>query len=472
MLLEPSVDYVTGAPTGFFSNTIVLPDKKFVDDDMVAKLDAAEAGLKPGEYRLLRSFRGRDLTHAVLSRADLRRSDFTGANLDGADLEGASLQRSRLGCADRGRTESQMPSTEEVTGPGQGQGSRSAQSERAPADNCARLRNARLQSAKLDHAEFRDAHAQGSDLRSAKLHDALVLDSHFQEALLDLAELHAAVLTRTNLQGARLDGAELHGAFLDSAQMMGASADGTLFHGSSLLGVQLQGAWLFGAEFHGAALNGAQLQGAILDGAQFHGAVLSNVELQGASLEKIEFKAARLEKAVVWRTHMRELTFSDTLLTNTRVDRKHFKQLEEVDFTDETLQDIRGRVGSELTDEQARDRALGRLKGLEPSAPDPADWNDGKKIWMKAQHDQATGDEFDKARAEALKEVACVPRNSAPYVAQGIVRSGVLTSIGVHAPLVIEALRHPEQCPGAKGLGKDDLSRLEAIERQPIEHLP
>ena len=35
MLLEPPIDYVMGQPRGFFSNTIVLPDKRFVNDEAV-----------------------------------------------------------------------------------------------------------------------------------------------------------------------------------------------------------------------------------------------------------------------------------------------------------------------------------------------------------------------------------------------------------------------------------------------------
>jgi hypothetical protein len=86
-LFVGEVDEVSGQPTSWFSNRLVLTDQSFVDGE---KLDKVEVS---------RSFRGRDLREAVLNRADLRKADFTGAMLNSASLNGAKLQHVRFGCA-------------------------------------------------------------------------------------------------------------------------------------------------------------------------------------------------------------------------------------------------------------------------------------------------------------------------------------------------------------------------------------
>ncbi len=71
LLFDGAPDQVTGRPGGWFSNRLVLTDQSFVDFDKIDKVEVS------------RSFRGRDLRQAVLSRADLRKADFTGAMLNG-----------------------------------------------------------------------------------------------------------------------------------------------------------------------------------------------------------------------------------------------------------------------------------------------------------------------------------------------------------------------------------------------------
>src|SRR5262249_2068164 len=68
---------------------LVLTDQSFVDPDKIDKIEVSH------------SFRGRDLSEAVLNRVDLRKADFTGAMLNGASLDDANLQNARFGCASR-----------------------------------------------------------------------------------------------------------------------------------------------------------------------------------------------------------------------------------------------------------------------------------------------------------------------------------------------------------------------------------
>jgi Pentapeptide repeats (8 copies) len=81
MLFAGEPDEVTGRPLSWFSNRLVLTDQSFVDPD------------KPDKVDVSRSFRGRDLRFAVLSRADLRKADFTGARLNRAVLGMCHLGR-------------------------------------------------------------------------------------------------------------------------------------------------------------------------------------------------------------------------------------------------------------------------------------------------------------------------------------------------------------------------------------------
>src|SRR5262249_32068796 len=59
LLFEGDVDDVTGRPRSVFSNRLVLTDQSFVDPEKLDKITVS------------RSFRGRDLSLAVLRRTDL-----------------------------------------------------------------------------------------------------------------------------------------------------------------------------------------------------------------------------------------------------------------------------------------------------------------------------------------------------------------------------------------------------------------
>jgi hypothetical protein len=88
------VNEVSGKRSSLWSNTLVLPDEDFVDDETIEKVDRT------------RSLRGRNLQGAMLIRSDLRKADFTGANLNGAQLDQAKLEEAQFVCARQGEDES------------------------------------------------------------------------------------------------------------------------------------------------------------------------------------------------------------------------------------------------------------------------------------------------------------------------------------------------------------------------------
>jgi uncharacterized protein YjbI with pentapeptide repeats len=263
LLFAGAADEVSGRPRSLFSNRLVLTDQSFVDPD---KLDNIE---------ISRSFRGRDLSHAVLNRADLRKADFTGAMLNRASFVGSKLQGAQFGCAERGTgTDTETDDTE-------AEGKESA-GRRWPADGCTWLQGALFDLADLQGASLSEAHLQSASIQAAQL----------QGASLWYARLQGANLGAAWLQGTSLVGAQLQGAWLDLAHLQGALLEAA----------QLQGASLEKAELQGALLSGAQLQGASLEDAQLQGASLAGAQLQSASLGRTKLQGASIANAGVWRT--------------------------------------------------------------------------------------------------------------------------------------------------------------------------
>ena len=92
VILHGPIDMVEGKPRAWFSNVLVVPNKKLIDDKEV---DSPFPSL---------SLRGRNLSGAVFVNSDLRNADFTGANLNDAVLDtrnshapGSNAHRSMIG---------------------------------------------------------------------------------------------------------------------------------------------------------------------------------------------------------------------------------------------------------------------------------------------------------------------------------------------------------------------------------------
>ena len=246
LLFAGEADEVSGRPRSLFSNRLVLTDQTFVDPDKLDKIDISH------------SFRGRDLSHAVLNGADLRKADFTGAMLNRARFYGSKLQDAQFDCA--------YIETDD----------KESARRRWPDDGCTWLQGAMLDRANLQGASLSGAQLQGASLTMAQLQDASLPGVQLQGSSLGFARLQGAWVVGAQLQGALLFGAQLQGATLDRAELQGADLQKAQLQGASLQEAQLQGALLQEAQLQGASLVGAQLQGASLDGTQLQGASIAS----------------------------------------------------------------------------------------------------------------------------------------------------------------------------------------------------
>jgi uncharacterized protein YjbI with pentapeptide repeats len=192
---------VQGRPRAWFSNVLVVPNKKLIDDKAV---DTVFPSL---------SLRGRNLSGAVLVYSDLRNADFTGANLNDAVLDRAQLARARFGCASL---------YDKLTQPVW------------PEDGCTWLQRASFAQARLQAADFQRARMHGAILINADLQAANLSGAQLQGAMLSYAGLEGASLAAANLSSAFLDGAVMTGADFSNSQMQGVLLGNTRLHLSSI----------------------------------------------------------------------------------------------------------------------------------------------------------------------------------------------------------------------------------------------
>jgi uncharacterized protein YjbI with pentapeptide repeats len=179
---------VEGRPRAWFSNVLVVPNKKLVDDKAVET-----------DFPSL-SLRGRNLSGAVLIGSDLRNADFTGANLNNAILDRAQLAHARFGCA---------APYDKQTKPGW------------PDDQCTWLQR----------ASFAQAQLQATDFTRARMHGAILIAANLQGANLSAAQLQGVMLSNAELVWASLVGANLSHAFLDGSSLIGADFSNTQLQG-------------------------------------------------------------------------------------------------------------------------------------------------------------------------------------------------------------------------------------------------
>ncbi len=195
VVLHGSINMVEGRPRAWFSNVLVVPNKKLIDDTTVET-----------DFPSL-SLRGRNLSGAVLIGSDLRNADFTGANLNDAVLDRAQLARARFGCA--------APYNKR-TKPGW------------PEDGCTWLQR----------ASFAEAQLQAAHFNRARMHGAILIAANLEGADMSAAQLQWVMFTNAGLVGASLAGANLNFAFLDGATLIGADFSNTQLQGV-LLGATL-----------------------------------------------------------------------------------------------------------------------------------------------------------------------------------------------------------------------------------------
>jgi uncharacterized protein YjbI with pentapeptide repeats len=191
----------------------VLQGEKFVDDEVLAKIERADRArnLKPYDGDRTVDFRRRDLRCGIFTGADFRHADFGEADLSGADFGAASLS--------------------------------------GAAFENAILKGAVLAAADLSFASFAFANMQGAVLNGATLHGANLLS----------AKLTGARLIAARLEGGSLRGLDLRGADFQSAQLQGANLDKARLQGASFSRAKINGASLNSAHLHGANFQNADL---------------------------------------------------------------------------------------------------------------------------------------------------------------------------------------------------------------------
>jgi uncharacterized protein YjbI with pentapeptide repeats len=460
LLFAGQADEVTGRPSSWFSNRLVLIDQSFVDLDQLEKKEVSH------------SFRGRDLTYAVLSRADLRKADFTGAKLNYATLRKTKLERAVFSCAETAGGVGQFGCVE----------LRSADL------SYARLQGAHLGFAQLQGANLGFAQLQGADLGFARLQGADLSDAQLQGGDLAASDLRGAHLARAQLQGAHLADAQLRGADLTRAALQGADLASAQLQGAYLLNAQLQGADLADAQLQGADLASAQLQladladaelqGADLATAALQGADLASAQLQGADLSDAELQGTGFGKARVWRVNGGERTSHSVIASLPHLGLTDFqgcdpdtKPWSDRGEGPRSFAEWRDLILKEIPIGDVRDAAKKRLSVLDPMQKTTRTVvSRGFWLWKaEPSKDEKAGEKL----TTVLGDLAC----SGPDIALGLLakimssqivfRNGRTSFTASEVTTIAERLRKgksdPTACPGVNGFTNQDWSRLDEL---------
>jgi uncharacterized protein YjbI with pentapeptide repeats len=438
LLFLGNANEVTGSRESFWSNTLVLPDQDFVDDE---QLDKVERTI---------SLRGRDLRKAVLVRGDLRKADFTGANLDDADLSLARLDQAKFGCAKAGKESFDIP-FDFFRG-----------SYQWPTDGCSWMLRAHFDGASLKSANMQSARLQESSFERAQLQDTNLYGARLQGAVFKDARLQGALLAQAWLQGASFDSAQLQGAWLDHAWMQGAS-----LYGSNLDGATLVYVWL-----HGASLAGVSARGASFYEAHLQGANLTNVKLDGASLMR----------ALMWRANMsatdemegaNKYTLSGSDFRRARLSplaqQNYGSKVES--FNVDVFQSIQSNALRGVLTEAIAGKILNKLSVLNPRSADPPFWHDSRRIFLRAKVASYMDGYSLRSLDQTLVEIIC-ESDRASSVLRGMLRNGRLKSTSFAVRSALKAGDERGKCPGAKSLSEADWqTQALAVTVVPPEHL-
>lgn len=239
-------------------------------------------------------------------------------------------------------------------------------------------------------------------------------------------------------------------------------------HGADLSGAQLQLALLNGARLQGADLDGARLQGAALSTARLEGASLTRAQLQGASLFSTDLGGANLSEAIVWgskwrgvRTHLTDLR--SVIISKSYANapmiffsmqnfvEKYVKELDQAGFddmislsTDGLREELKQRVRAKLT------TLFSRKEEEEKEAT----------LFWTARAKKSVDEISDETQVAAyLAELGCSDEG-APFVAQGLIRSGLLGKGETTLVSVAKKFLEDPKCVGAAKLSSEDREDL------------
>ena len=174
--------------------------------------------------------------------ANFRHAQLQGANLEFAHLEGASLRRTDL--------------REALLGG-------------------AHLRGTSLNAAKLRGTKFDRADIQGANLNRTTSQGAIFAEANLQGASFKNAKLQGTNFVRAILRDADMESARLDNAKLWNADLENAILENARLWGASLSSANLKRANLRNAKLQGANFSNVELKDTCLEGAQLNGADLS-----------------------------------------------------------------------------------------------------------------------------------------------------------------------------------------------------
>ncbi|TWT15453.1 pentapeptide repeat-containing protein [Reyranella sp. CPCC 100927] len=407
-LFEGPVNQVTGLRTSIFSNTLVLSDQDFVDDERMARMDAAEDSGADGQQRdrfnlprvrqSMNSFRGRDLRNAIFDRADLRRSDFTGADLGGASFLSAKLQKSFFGCG-------------------------SAPIERYD-DTEYRVRE---QCSRANHAHF--------------------VNANLDEAIFESAQFWRADMTGTRLRGARITDAQFVGAIFHETDFRGALVCGATFQHAQLHQAVLSGATIIGGRFQNANLRHTDWRVATVRNSNFQLSDFSLSDISGAQFQDVDVQGS------TWRdVKLRYVLFEDVkahgaLLLATEAEMVMARGANLAASLEPTPS---GKIVQNecVKQDPLEPGFLNRLRELLPrrSAVDASGWNQLARQPVDASKHRKAMDEY-------VAGVFCAPSDT-PHVARGLFREKRVEPRALRslAPVRDDVLAANNKCHGPNGL--------------------
>ncbi len=417
LLFAGDVDKAKRRPKSPWSNRLVLPGISIIDH---TKFDT---DAKIATRTTTMSLRGRSLEGAVLSGADLRKVDFTGSQLENADLDFADLREAQFGCA-------------------------------GSVTQCTNLRNASLKEAKLQ-----DAFLERVDLKGASLTGA---------------QLQGANLYYAQLQGAGLSGANLQGTILIHAQLQGAGLYEADLKGADLTLAELQGADLFDADLKGALLSASDLKGASFQGAQLQGASFNGAELQGADFERAQLDGSSFENVFVWRARLPNQISGTFRVFQPTSGQKYGRSSCSYDWSIAAFAALKRRISEEVpksgNSQLISPREFALLKIAEVDPETESKWIDS---WTMLERSSLSSTDYEKKLAETLKDAGCRAGGS-PIIRifmrdfeRGHATRRFSNGSSWHTVLAT-AFLDDKVCPGARGLSKDDSSKLLEIRDQTI----
>jgi uncharacterized protein YjbI with pentapeptide repeats len=420
------------SPTAHFSlfRTYIQPE------------DASRIASSPGRGAL----KNRDFAGAFLDRLDLSGFDLSGSNLENASLRRTKLMGSNLSKAN--------------------------------------LRGAWLHSAQLQGAILKEVHLEGAQLASTQMQGANLSGAYLQGAQLYRAHLQAALLLGAHMQGATLDQVDLRGALL-----LDVDALGIRVRNSNLQAVSFNNADLMGAIFNVEDIE--NLRGADFSRARLWHSILSLVSLKGKTPTDLPIEAKELKLSFLMPFGARLSRFGrdssdyDKIIAWSTSTVSHQKTREEIISNISLL----------------RPDAMTKLPG-NPKADDVFDGF--LRPWIRAQQVALSPDSLRGYRFDAFRTIACrsnrpssnkgldpwtpfedwagldtwsamgwTPGNDdsyfgSPYVADALIQSGQVASLGTRAPEFAKLLMDASACPGAGGIthaSKADLLALSAASR-------